>query len=75
MNTERSTLTELEAEQQVGLTFVSFIEAVARAGNERWQFEADDLDHRIETTIQQLRRLQFEKTNRRYLPQGAASET
>ena len=75
LNTERSTLTELEAEQQVGLTFVSFIEAVARAGNERWQFEADDLDHRIETTIQQLRRLQFEKTNRRYLPQGAASET
>ena len=56
--------------QTPGLVFVGFIEAMARAGNIRWRFEADDLDHRIETTIQQLRRLQFEKTNRRYLPSG-----
>ncbi len=53
-----------------GLVFVEFIEAVARAGNLRWRFEADDLDHRIETSIQQLRRQQFEQTNRRYLPSG-----
>jgi hypothetical protein len=53
-----------------GLVFVGFIEAMARAGNVRWRFEAEDLDHRVETTIQQLRRLQFEKTNRRYLQSG-----
>ena len=53
-----------------GLVFVGFIEAIIRAGDFRWRFEADDLDHRVESTIQQLRRLQFEKTNRRYLPSG-----
>ena len=53
-----------------GLVFVGFIEAMARACNVRWRFEAEDLDHRVETTIQQLRRLQFEKTNRRYLQSG-----
>jgi hypothetical protein len=66
-NTER---TDDGDNAMIGLVFVSFIEALCRAGNERWKYEADDLDHRIETTIQQLRRLQFEKTNRRYLPQG-----
>ena len=70
LNTERTENSQDDGEETVGLVFVSFIEAVCRAGNERWQYEADDLDHRIETTIQQLRRLQFEKTNRRYLPQG-----
>ena len=68
LNTARTD--EELVEEEVGLVFVSFIEAVCRAGNERWQYEADDLDHRIETTIQQLRRLQFEKTNRRYLRSG-----
>ena len=73
LNTERTENSQDDGEETVGLVFVSFIEAVCRAGNERWQYEADDLDHRIETTIQQLRRLQFEKTNRRYLPQGDVS--
>jgi hypothetical protein len=73
LNTERSDVKEQD--QELGLVFVSFVEAVARAGNERWQFEADDLDHRIETTIQQLRRLQFEKTNRRYLQSGASNDS
>jgi hypothetical protein len=70
LNTARTDATTEEEEDQVGLVFVSFIEAVCRAGNERWQYEADDLDHRIETTIQQMRQLQFEKTNRRYLKSG-----
>lgn len=75
VNTERTRKTDdSEQETQLGLVFVSFIEAVARCGNERWKFEADDLDHRIETTIQQLRRLQFERTNRRYLISGANKE-